>query len=116
MTVTITQLSEAAWILENSSVFITGAGEMYKQELAMTAGNILLLGNLYHFLCTTFSNVFFSFAMQVLLIFHSSQVDIYIIKGEISSARLQNILSDIEMVKKTQPTYFFPHSPQKIAS
>lgn len=54
--------------------------------------------------------------MQVLLKFHSSQVDTYIIKGEISSAFLQNILSDIEMVKKTQPTYFFPHSPQKIAS
>lgn len=52
----------------------------------------------------------------MLLKFHSSQVDIYVIKGENSSALLQNSLSDIEMVKKTQPTYFFSHSHQKIAS
>lgn len=32
MTVAIIQLSEAAWILENSSVFIAGAGEMCKQD------------------------------------------------------------------------------------
>lgn len=80
----------------------------------MIADNILLLGNLWF--SVPLSVMFFSFSMQVLLIFHSSQVDIYIIKGQISSAHLQNILGDIQMVKKIQPTYFFTPSPQKTAS
>lgn len=49
----------------------------------------------------------------MLLIFRSSQVYIYLIKGEISSGYLKKISSDIEIVKK-KPTNLFlsPFTPE----
>lgn len=97
------------------NVFVI-AGEMCKQkyEESVIIDSILLSVIPYNSSSSMY--VVFIFSIHTLPTLHSSQVNIHIIKGKLSSGSLQNISSGLEMVNKKQPYYFFPPSPQNTAS